>query len=662
MNIVSNAKKNKKFIIFIISAIVIFLISSIVTYKCVVVNVMWRDKKIFDETSDIIDSINIENQIIEQNIEMISNELTGFELSFSDYDSQSNNIIHISLNRENSLLKEWFLKEREITQDIFTFSFDPISVKSGEYLKINIQSTENTNLKINLTSQENTNYLPLSTVRVNNSELEGKSICFSLINGNCLSLRYFFASIVFLVLGCFISILILKIFNKKIECYFVVITLFVGIIYNLVLPTYTVPDEWSHFLTAYSQSSEFLNIEAFDDEGKIIVYPDACNYFVRDQKPTLSVYAQYIDGLLGNDEILINGNRTTRQPLNKYTLSYFPQMIGLSIGRIMGFNSEQLSFTGRFFTLIFYIIIMYCSLKIAPQIIKNIIFVVGLLPVTIQQIVSYNYDSILFTMCFFIICYLMYLWLDENKKTISIKDYILIMIPTLIIASVKIIYLPILGIGLLIPSYKFKHKYEKVFIVLILFVISLFSFVLTNTLMKNFYLKYESISKSNQTDFYTIGWIIHNIFTEIFIIIRTIQYHLQFYIESMISGPLGWIDIDSTAVQCVGFSILIFLSTLSDKGESVKKHEKFTIFTMCSIVILLILIILQVTWTPLGCQTIEGVQGRYFLPILPLLLVLVKCINIKVDSLKKLNWSIIIGVFIMQICEIFTILNIVILR
>ena len=81
MNIITNVKKNKKFIIFIISAMVIFLISSIVTYKCVIVNVMWRDKIIFDETSNIIDSVKIGNQTIDQNIEMISNELTGFELS-----------------------------------------------------------------------------------------------------------------------------------------------------------------------------------------------------------------------------------------------------------------------------------------------------------------------------------------------------------------------------------------------------------------------------------------------------------------------------------------------------------------------------------------------------------------------------------------------------
>ena len=662
MNIITNVKKNKKFIIFIISAMVIFLISSIVTYKCVIVNVMWRDKIIFDETSNIIDSVKIGNQTIDQNIEMISNELTGFELSFSDYDSNSDNIIHISLNRENSLLKEWFLKESEITKDIFTFQFDPLTVKSGEYLKINIKSTENTNLKINLTSQENKNYLPLSTVRVNNSELEGKSICFSLINGNCLSLRYFFALIVFLVLGCFISILILKVFNKKVECYFVVITLFVGIIYNLVLPTYTIPDEWSHFLTSYSQSSEILNIDAFDDQGNIIVYSDACDYFVRNQKPILSDYARNIEGLLGNEEILIEGNRSSRQPLNKYSLSYFPQTLGLMIGRILEFNSAQLSFTGRFFSLIFYLIVMYFSLKFAPKIIKNIIFVVGLLPMTIQQIVSYNYDSVLFAMCFFIICYLMYLWLDDNKKTISIKDYILISIPTMIIASIKIIYLPILGIGLLIPPKKFKHKYEKAFIVFILFLLSIFSFVLSKTLINNFYLMYQSINNSTHTDFYTVGWIIQNIMTELFIIIRTIQYHLQYYIESMISGPLGWIDIDSTATQCAGFSILIFLSTLSSKDESLKKYEKFTVFTMCSIVILLILIILQVTWTPLGCQTIEGVQGRYFLPMLPLLLVLVKSFNIKIDSSKKLSFCIIIGTFIMQICEIFTILNIVILR
>ena len=101
---------------------------------------------------------------------------------------------------------------------------------------------------------------------------------------------------------------------------------------------------------------------------------------------------------------------------------------------------------------------------------------------------------------------------------------------------------------------------------------------------------------------------------------------------------------------------------MSSKNEKLSKSEKFTAFALCSVVFLLVLIILQVTWTPLGCQTIEGVQGRYFLPMLPLLLVLVKSFNIKIDSSKKLSFCIIIGTFIMQICEIFTILNIVILR
>jgi TRAP-type C4-dicarboxylate transport system permease small subunit len=50
-----------------------------------------------------------------------------------------------------------------------------------------------------------------------------------------------------------------------------------------------------------------------------------------------------------------------------------------------------------------------------------------------------------------------------------------------------------------------------------------------------------------------------------------------------------------------------------------KKHKLLSWF-ICLLVLVLTMLIMLLSWTPLSSQVVEGVQGRYFLPILPLAL------------------------------------------
>lgn len=163
---------------------------------------------------------------------------------------------------------------------------------------------------------------------------------------------------------------------------------------------------------------------------------------------TKELYSQFFEGVLGKDEPkeqLI----ATRQPLSQKHPGYIPQVLGISVARIMKMNSEQIMFAGRFFALVWYVFVMFWAIKLMP-IKKEMLFLVGILPITIQQVVSYNYDSFLLGICFFAIAYILnFIYTDREIK---IYDWFIIIGIVISIASIKFVYLPLLGLALFIPK------------------------------------------------------------------------------------------------------------------------------------------------------------------------------------------------------------------
>ena len=78
------------------------------------------------------------------------------------------------------------------------------------------------------------------------------------------------------------------------------------------------------------------------------------------------------------------------------------------------------------------------------------------------------------------------------------------------------------------------------------------------------------------------------------------------------------------------------------------------------LMILIVILALQISWTPDNSLIVIGVQGRYFLPILPMVLLAMK--NLLTIKAQNTNIVLYYGNIILHISEIFTILCIVIGR
>ena len=108
----------------------------------------------------------------------------------------------------------------------------------------------------------------------------------------------------------------------------------------------------------------------------------------------------------------------------------------------------------------------------------------------------------------------------------------------------------------------------------------------------------------------------------------------DFYIQSMLGQHLGWIQVELANVLVIAFAIILMLSAFRARGEKqyVTTGNKWWILVITCASAALVLIGMLVSWTPITYVSVEGVQGRYFFPILLLGLMMLRNSKIIFDK------------------------------
>ncbi len=233
---------------------------------------------------------------------------------------------------------------------------------------------------------------------------------------------------------------------------------------------------------------------------------------------------------------------------------------------------------------------------------------------TLQQVMSYSYDSILIDASFVLIALIVSKIVKKNK--IKKSEIALMIIIIMIISSLKFVYLPILLLSLYIEPIVFDNKKSAYALGTIL----LSGCVVLGTRL----ITIQEAIKS--TDVYSIktislGYCINNPIAIFELLWRTLERVSSDYLGQMISSPLGYLDIGIPNIILIAFIILFIGSALQSENSEIilKKNIKRMSLLIFFSIGLLIMIALMLSWTPLDATLIQGVQGRYFIPVLPLI-------------------------------------------
>lgn len=304
-------------------------------------------------------------------------------------------------------------------------------------------------------------------------------------------------------------------------------------------------------------------------------------------------------------------------------LQYIPQVAGVTISKLITKDPVIISYAGRLFNMMACIAFLYFTIKIAPFG-KNIFLILSFLPATVAGISTLSADGITISLCFLFIAYVLRLAFKEGVS-VGKRDLLLLGVFSIFIAACKIVYLPLLGLLLIIPKEKWggiKKKAINISLLWLLGIIISVSWLSVASGMLAIDRNGDSIIK--------LATILENPFKYLQTIISTIPYNIEAYINSMFGGD---IEHDGILIFHMTPYILMFLSigvSFMDKdikSIQINNFQKAIIILVCLAVMLLIFTSLYLQWTEYGVNYIKGIQGRYFIPFLPLVLILLGRIN-----------------------------------
>lgn len=453
-----------------------------------------------------------------------------------------------------------------------------------------------------------------------------------------------------IIFGCLLFVYavikIYKISNErdikiKKEFIFFALSLVIGIILVFISAPQVRYDEHAHFWRAYeiscgniiSRTTNELPTSVIDlfrrDDGS---YPNReFNYKTISQKIK--------DNLNADDvQIFPVGATGSLTPI-----SYIPQVFGVIVGKVLRASPIVILWMGRLANLLMYIILVFLAIKIIPtEKWKSVIMIIALFPMSLNLATTLSPDTTILGVTLLAIAYVLYL--KFNVKTIKLKHIFLLSILFMVPTVCKIVYFPLFLLFFILPKEKFTTKTNRLISFLGMLGIVFIPYLILNKLVS--FGDYAIAIRTNMTE--QILFAASSLSGLVKTGINTFYGEISKYFFEMIGG---WNTIN--IISIIIFIVLLLVTFGKyEENENYKFNLKDKI--ICTVIIVIeilgVLAAMYLGWTQARQTVIEGVQGRYFLPIIPLLFLILSSnklqYNIKNKGVKFILLMIILYIII----------------
>jgi len=414
------------------------------------------------------------------------------------------------------------------------------------------------------------------------------------------------------------------------EWVYLLVALVFGLLFVVINPPLQVPDEGSHLVRVAELSSG-----QFRANGKTI--PHSIIYL----DSTLLYLHFNPDGKISKDQILalakvkLNPSVRSESVGVDFTIPYLPQLFGYVIGQLFSSSPLMLMYFGRFFNLLITIVLIFMAIRIAP-IGKWIIFAVALMPKALYMMASLSYDAVTIGISFLMIALFLYYTFQAEK--IHLKDIALLLGLWLILGLCKPPYFLIGFLFLMIPVQKVKHLSKYMLIVpgaLIALAVVFGIWKVAGEIIKS--------DKSPQTEQVNVSpepgtppahqeinpaKQIQHIKTHlpafIKLLFATTFDHMRAQMLNNFTGTMGWLDTFLPDPLVNFYLIVLIITALLIAEENIRIDFKRKTLFLVLVVICVVAIetAMYIYSSYVAQERLFGVQGRYFIPIAPLFLLL----------------------------------------
>lgn len=334
-------------------------------------------------------------------------------------------------------------------------------------------------------------------------------------------------------------------------------------------------------------------------------------------------------------------------------VKHLPATMGILLGVYLDLPAIWVMQLGEIFALLFYLIMCGLIIYIMP-IKKELMLMFMALPMSIHQAASINYDAVMIPLCLFFIAYNLYL--RYEKEHVGWIDFLIEILVLGIVAYIKPPYIFLGLVALLIPIEKVQLKLFKLEIKgqnlkkwrLPIYAIGIVAIAIVIYVFRDNYW-------INILAGLALEWV-----RTVYLLLKTIYTWGAFLMTSSV-GQFGWLDSKLPFwLVIIAYIIMIVVSIFDDKKEEadndiIGKAILIVSFIVLTLIVMFSMVDHTITITLFGGEGVNdtynirsalyyipyigGLQGRYFLPVLPLLFLGLP--QIKIKNVQWKTWLVV---------------------
>ncbi len=323
--------------------------------------------------------------------------------------------------------------------------------------------------------------------------------------------------------------------------------------------------------------------------------------------------------------------------------SYLPQALGILIAKMLDLSTMWILWLGRFVNLIFYGTIIALAIRKAP-VLKFPLFITSLLPLGIYQAASFSVDGMFSSLAILAFSYFLYMYKTQD---IEWKDLGIFYLCVILSGLLKTPFLALSLLIFLVPNSNFKNRTQNIasklgvlFTLAVGVIWSSYATSVMNNSWRGHYSIVNNVNPQKQVNYLLshpafflerIG----NLFSEFSIMV-----------ERMFCFSNGDGKYQSNLLAYLYILFITLFSMIYPLDAKFELKTKIKTFLIGLLIYSGVIGVLYLTWASVGEKTlISGVYGRYFMPLMVLLPIILNIGKIDLDKekIKLISLTLAIG-------------------
>jgi uncharacterized membrane protein len=388
----------------------------------------------------------------------------------------------------------------------------------------------------------------------------------------------------------------------------IILSLFLTVLaISYLIPPLQSPDEPAHLSRAYLLSKGEVFLGAHDgqtggyiDSG-LLAYMDSFQDipFQYDRKLTDS-------DIRSSKRIKWSGHQQFRGLFNTavyFPLPYLPQALAFAVGERMRLPIETTYYLTRLFALMATLGLLWAALSLYPT--PPIVLALFVMPMTLFQLGSSSLDSVTFGTC--ALTASLFARGTDLRFSFDFRMHAALVLGVFSLATSRVSLIPLTLLPAVLYTCRRSHSY--LFSSAVSIGLSLAWIVFARMTVQGMPSNLDAARAylTNPMSFF-----------QIFLNTLSNRELLKDY-WAMFIGVLGWLDTPLDVYVYITFGILLFLLailSIRDDAASWLERGNLALILACTLSLLFTFVIELLTWTPPGAKFIDGIQGRYFTPLL----------------------------------------------